>query len=144
MKTPLTTQLFRTLTGVGSGVILSGSLHGCIDASFGNLEVEQQSWPPIGVEVSNSEVTIPLGIAVTLKVKPVSDSSQRYTSNDELRFETMNRSIAGVFQLDETSQVVLTGARVGNTCMRVLVNQEQVDCLRLKVVDQEVPPSGDR
>lgn len=144
MKKRLTTQLLRSLAGLGLGVVLAGTLQGCTSAKFGELEIEQQSWPPLPIEVSASGLTIPVGIAVKFKVKPVSDSTQQYTSNDELRFESANRSIAGVFQIEETSQVVITGARVGSACMRVLVNDAQVDCLQLTIVDQDPPPSGDR
>lgn len=144
MKNRLATQVLRRLGGLGLGIALLSSLQGCMSAKFGELEIEQQSWPPLAIEFSSSEVTIPVGIAVKLRVRPVSDSAQQYTANDELRFESANRSVVGVFQIQETSQVVITGARVGSACMRVLVNGAQVDCLQLSVVEQEAPPSGDR
>lgn len=118
------------------GAFLVGMSSGCVQAEFGELEVEMQSSPPVTVDVRKSGVTLPVGIAVRLKVKPVSRSTQRYTSHDELEFESNNPSVMEAFQFEDTSQVVLTGGLVGETCLRVLVNQRQVECLKVSVVEQ--------
>ncbi len=144
MKKLLVSHCLRRAAGLGLGVALSASVSGCTSAEFGELEVEQQSWPPLAIELSADGLTIPVGIAAKFKVKPISGSDQQYTSNDELRFESANRAVAGVFQLGNTSQVVIAGARVGTACLRVLVNDAQVDCLPLNIVEQQAPPSGDR
>jgi hypothetical protein len=128
--------LRRNIEHLVLGAFLAGVSPGCVQAEFGELEVEMQSSPPLTVDVRNSGVTLPVGIAVRLKVKPVSKSTQRYTSNDELEFESNNPSVMESFQFEDTSQVVLTGGRIGETCLRVLVNQRQVECLPVSVVEQ--------
>lgn len=142
MSTSLTKS--HPLARAGLFGVVFGSATGCFRPEFGHIEVEQRSSSPVPVDVSNDQVTIPLGIALRLKVKPVSDSRQGYTSNDELAFKTDNASVMESFQIDETSQVVITGVRVGETCLRVIVNHDQVDCLAVNVVAQDATATGDR
>lgn len=130
------TVMCREMRHLVLGAFLVAVSSGCAQAEFGELEVEMQSSPPVTVDVRSSGITLPVGIAVRLKVKPVSKSTQRYTSNDELEFQSNNPSVMEAFQFEETSQVVLTGARVGETCLRVLVNQREVECLSVNVVKQ--------
>ncbi len=125
----------------GAGLLLEQA---CAEPEFGHLEVEQRSSAPLTVEVDDDLVTIPIGIAARLKVKPVSKGSDRYSSHDELRFETDNGSVMEAFQIDDTSQVVITGVRLGGTCLRVIVNDNQVDCLRVEVVNQAGVERGDQ
>lgn len=121
-----------------------GLVIGCTQPEFGHLEVDQVSNSPAPVDVTSGLVTIPIGIALNIKVKPVSSSRQGYTANDDLSFETENSSVMEAFQIEESSKVVITGVRVGETCLRVLVNHREVDCLRVEVVDQEVAAAGDQ
>lgn len=118
---------------VGVGVVLTQA---CVQPEFGHLEVEQRSSAPVAIDVDDDLVEIPLGIAARIKVKPVSKGNNGYSSHDELAFATDDSSVMDAFQIDETSQVVITGVRVGSTCLRVLVNDVQVDCLDVKVVNQ--------
>lgn len=113
-----------------------GLTSACAQPEFGYLEVEQRSSSPLPVDVDDNGVTLPLGVALRLKVKPVSDNRQPYTANDDLEFKSDNSSVMGAYQLEKTSQVVITGARVGKTCLRVLVNKHEVDCLAVRVVEQ--------
>lgn len=118
---------------LGAGLLLAQA---CVQPEFGHLEVEQRSSAPLDVEVDDDLVEIPIGIAARIKVKPVSKGNNRYSSHDDLEFETDDSSVMEAFQIDETSQVVITGVRVGTTCLRVLVNDVQVECLDVKVVNQ--------
>lgn len=130
---------------LGLGTILAaGLVAGCAQPEFGHLEVDQVSNSPAPVDVTSDLVTIPVGIALNIKVKPVSSSRQGYTANDDLSFETENTSVMEAFQIEESSKVVITGVRVGETCLRVIVNHREVDCLRVEVVDQEVAAEGDQ
>lgn len=125
--------IFRVL-GFAGGVVL---FQACAQPEFSHLEVEQRSSSPLPVDVSNRRVTIPVGVAVRLKVKPVSKGERRYSSTDDLEFATDNSSVMDAFQVEETSQVVVTGGRAGTTCLRVIVNDQQVECLRVEVIEQE-------
>jgi hypothetical protein len=120
------------------------TLAGCLQADFGELRVEQRSNAPLPIEVDERQVIIPIGIAVTLKVKPVSANRQKYTSNDDLEFASDNPSVMQAFQIEETSEVVVTGVRLGSTCLRVIVNDEDVACLDVRVREQPVEPERDR
>lgn len=117
---------------------------GCLQAEFGELTVEQRSSPPLAVDVDDEQVELPVGIAVALKVKPVSSNRQKYTANDELELSSDNPSVMDAFQIDETSEVIVTGVRAGNTCLRVIVNHGQVACLDVRVVEQPVELGRDR
>lgn len=119
-------------------------LSGCLQAEFGELRVEQRSFAPLNVEADDNQIVVPVGIAVRLKVKPVSGNRQKYTSNDELEFASDNPSVMDAFQIEETSEVVISGVRPGNSCLRVIVNDEQVTCLDVRVKEQIVELERDR
>lgn len=120
------------------------ALPACHQAEFGELRVEQRSNSPLPIDVDDDQVALPMGVAVTLKVKPVSGNDQRYTANDGLEFESNNPSVMGAFQIRETSEVVVTGVRPGRTCLRVIVNDEEVTCLDVRVTEQAIEPERDR
>ena len=117
---------------------------GCVQPEFGELRVEQRSFPPLAVEVDDEQVVLPVGIALALKVKPVSGNRQKYTSNDELEFSSDNPSVMDAFQIDQTSEVIITGVRTGNSCLRVIVNHGEVACLDVRVIEQPVELGRDR
>lgn len=114
-----------------------GFLSACSDPAFGELEVEHLSSPPVDVEVKSSGVKIPVGIATVLKILPVSKTSQDYTALDALRITGQNDSVLMVRQVHKSSEVVIAGVRLGDTCIRVIVNDEQVSCLPVSVVEQK-------
>lgn len=124
--------------------VMAMALPACHEAEFGELRVEQRSNSPLPIDVDDDLVELPVGIAVTLKVKPVSGNEQRYTSNDDLEFESRNPTVMGAFQIGETSEVVVTGVRPGRTCLRVIVNDEEVTCLDVRVTEQMIEPPRDR
>jgi hypothetical protein len=126
--------------------LTSALLSSCTSADYGGLEVTQQSNPPlelngVDVEVSSREIRLPVGIAVLVKVLPVSGNDQPYTANDELELSSQNPSVFGAFETDRSTRVVLTGASVGRSCLRVVINGEQQDCLSVVVVEQPLPDS---
>lgn len=120
--------------GVGLGLLLTQA---CAQPEFDHLEVEQRSSSPAPVDAQDDQVTIPIGIAMRIKVKPVARGSNQYSANDDLEFETDDSSVMDAFQIEDTSQVVVTGVRVGGTCLRVIVNDLRVACLDVEVVDQD-------
>ena len=134
----------RTLQRLILGCAFALGQSGCLQADFGELRVEQRSFAPLNVEADDNQVVLPVGIAVRLKVKPVSDNHQKYTSNDDLEFASDNTSVMDAFQLDESSEVVVTGVRPGNACLRVIVNDEEVTCLDVRVVEQLARQERDR
>lgn len=119
-------------------------LSGCLQAEFGDVRVEQRSFAPLNVDADDNGVVLPVGIAVKLKVKPISGNRQKYTSNDALEFASDNPSVMDAFQIDETSEVVISGVRAGTTCLRVIVNDEEVTCLDVRVREQPIPQKRDR
>jgi hypothetical protein len=127
------------------GVALVGfSAVGCLQAEFGDLRVEQRSFAPLNIEVDDQQVIVPVGLAVKLKVKPISGNRQEYTSNDDLEFASDNPSVMDAFQIDDSSEVVVAGVREGRTCLRVVVNRDEVTCLAVRVTQQVVEPERDR
>lgn len=122
--------------GAIATVLCSMMTQACAEPEFDHLEVEQRSSSPAPVDATDDLVEVPMGIALRIKVKPVARGSNRYSANDELRFDTDDSSVMEAFQVEDTSQVVIAGVRVGSTCLRVLVNDRQVDCLDVKVVNQ--------
>jgi hypothetical protein len=123
------------LAAVGVGLVLTQA---CAQPEFDHLEVEQRSSVPAPVDARDDLIEVPIGIAMRVKVKPVAKGSNRYSANDDLEFETDNASVMDAFQVEDTSQVVVTGVRVGRSCLRVIVNDVQVACLDVEVVDQDV------
>lgn len=122
----------RLVAGASLGLVSA-----CSGAAFGELEVQELSSPPVPVEVKSSGVKIPIGIATVLKILPVSRTSQEYTALDELRISSNNGSVLAVSQVGKSNEVMIAGVRPGDTCIRVVVNYEQVTCLPVSVVEQE-------
>jgi hypothetical protein len=127
-----TTPWVRLVAGVCFGL-----LSACSDAEFGELEVELLSSPPLPVDAKSSRVKIPIGIAAELRILPVSKTSQDYSALDKLRLTTSNEAVLAVRQVYQSNEVVIAGVRPGDTCIRVIVNDEQVTCLPVSVIDQE-------
>lgn len=138
MTTPRFLQPLIWITTLCSGIT------GCLQADFGELRVEQRSFAPLTVDAEDDEVVLPEGIAVRLKVKPISGNNQKYTSNDDLEFSSDNSAVMDAFQIDKSSDVVVTGVRPGRACLRVIVNNEEVTCLDVRVVEQPARLERDR
>jgi hypothetical protein len=114
---------------------------GCVEADFGRLEITQESHPPLtlggdSVEISEREIVLPVGIAVLIKALPVSGNDQPYTAHDTLELTSSNPSVVGVFEADRTTRVVLTGAHVGEACLSVNINDDEVECFPVRVIPQ--------
>jgi hypothetical protein len=117
---------------------------GCTYADYGGLDISQQSSPPLSlgtpVEISRDSISIPVGAAVLVKAVPFSRNDQPYTAHDDLRLSSSNPAVFGLFEMERTTRIVLTGALVGDACLVVEINEEEVDCFQVHVTPQ--PTSG--
>lgn len=91
------------------------------------------SQPPVPVRVEPDEIELPVGVAVSVHVKLESKSSIEYTEDDALDLESKDR---GVLLAETTAGVhnwVLVGVAEGETCLAVVVEYEEEDCIPVRV-----------
>ncbi len=96
---------------------------------YGHLEIELYSSPPVPVRVSGEEVELPVGVAIAVDVEPKSGNDYEYFKDDEVELDSEDRQILRVDPTENPRRFVLTGVKVGKTCINVEVLGEQGECI---------------
>ena len=96
---------------------------------YGSLEIEVGSSPPLPVSIHDHDFQLPVGIAVLINVTPVSANSNNYVETDEVELSSDDRTILSVEPGPEARSFVLTGVKVGETCVQVYVNGGREECI---------------
>ncbi len=111
-------------------VTLAAPTIGC-SPSFGNLEIEAVSNPPVGVTttIREDEFEIPAGVAIAVRVTPLSDNATPYEASDRVRLRSQDDSVLDVEPTENRRIFVLIGVAEGDTCVEVEINGGGVDCI---------------
>jgi hypothetical protein len=138
MKTDSTTSSYRRMGVLASFFILSVAC-GADDMgpSYAYVDFTEPSKPPAEVTLTPDFVSLPVGIAV--RVTPVAMGDDEWPLRGEVAdtsLVSVDRSILDVLPGPEEGQLVLVGAGVGATSLRVLIQGVQVDSLSVQVVSQ--------
>jgi len=96
---------------------------------YGHLEVDLYSSPPVPVRVSGEEIELPVGVAIAVDVEPKSGNDYEYFKDDEVELDSEDRQILRVDPTENPRRFVLTGVKVGKTCITVEVLDEQGACI---------------
>jgi len=89
---------------------------------------------------AHDRIEVVEGQAVVIEVKPVSDNPyEDYEAFDLVDLASSNENTLFVAPATEYDQFVLAGAGLGETVIRVYVNDEQVDSLDAAVVERLIP-----
>lgn len=107
---------------------------GACDAEYKEIDLQIVTSPPSDAEVSISSknIQVPVGVAVAVNAKPISKKYD-YDSDDKLSVESRNEAIFRVEKTLEKRMFVMWGANPGKTCMAVLVNGKEKDCVDVTV-----------
>ena len=99
---------------------------------YAGLEFDVISAPPVPVSVTNNAIDISAGISVKVEVTPLS-SEDRYTNRHQLDLRPRNLDVLAVYLTEDPRNFVLVGVRPGETCLDVLINRDEQECIPVRV-----------
>ncbi len=105
--------------------------------SYAYVDFTEPSNPPAEVTLTRDFVSLPVGIAV--RVTPVAVGDDEWPLRGEVAdmvLRSMDAGILDVLPGPEEGQVVLVGAGVGATSLRVLLQGVQVDSISVQIIPQ--------
>ncbi|HEY8378454.1 MAG TPA: hypothetical protein VIK91_18285 [Nannocystis sp.] len=108
------------------------ALGGC-SPRYEAVDFVLRSQPPVPVRVDRDQIEIPVGLAVAVHAELVSGSNIEYTEEDRLELRSKD---TGVLLAEDTSgahNFVLIGVSEGETCVAVIVQLEEEDCIPVRV-----------
>lgn len=102
---------------------------------YATLDIDVLSAPPVVVDVRDTSIELPVGVAVHVKAAPISNSNKRY-GNERMTLDTND---SGVFEVQVTAhprRFVFVGVSPGETCMRVVLEGVEEDCIPVEISAQ--------
>lgn len=124
----------RTLLAPALLALLTAGLAAC-QPEYAALEISVASSPPVPVDVRDHSIEVPLGVAVLVRVEPISDNNNEYVETDRIELSSEESSILAVDPGSKERYFVLTGRKVGETCVSVYVNGRLEDCIDAKTTN---------
>lgn len=94
-----------------------------------------ESTPPVPVRVEFNEIEVPVGIAVSVHAELQSSSSLEYVEEDQLELLSGDRDIFLVEGTAGARNFVFVGVAPGETCLSVLIDHEEEDCVPVRVTE---------
>ena len=102
---------------------------------YASLHFSLASSPPVPVSVRDHAIELPVGVAVLVRVEPISDNNTEYVETDRVELTAADASVLGVAPGSKERYFVLTGREVGETCVEVYVEGRLEDCIDAMVVE---------
>lgn len=99
---------------------------------YAGVEFDVNSAPPVPVSLTNNAIDISAGISVKVEVTPLS-SEDRYTNRHQLDLRPRNPDVLFVYLTEEPRNFVLVGVRPGESCLEVIINREEQECIPVRV-----------
>src|SRR5688572_16956203 len=84
--------------------------------SYGTVELEPLSTPPVSVTVREFLIEMPAGVAVVVEAVPVSDNGNDYDDSYKLDLIAKDRDVFQVHRRESRSEFVFVGILEGETC----------------------------
>jgi hypothetical protein len=103
---------------------------------YDGLSFELQSSPPQPASFESDRIEVPAGVAVKVKVKPLS-RGEHYDADALLILRPNNAERLAVYDTMEDHAFVFVGLREGETCLRVEIDREEQECLEVRVLPAE-------
>lgn len=101
------------------------------------IELTVRNTPPIPTRISDDEIELPLGIAVSVHAEVYSSTSLEYTDKNRVELKSRDRAILDVEPTSGERNFVLVAAGVGETCLAVEVDFDEEDCIPVTVTAPE-------
>ena len=99
---------------------------------YAGVEFDVISAPPVPVSITNNAIDLTAGISVKVEVTPLS-SEDRYENRHQLDLRPRNLDVLAVYFTEEPRKFVLVGVRPGDTCVDVLINRDEQECIPVRV-----------
>ncbi|MEZ4452792.1 MAG: hypothetical protein R3B09_25245 [Nannocystaceae bacterium] len=127
-------SLSRTLLSSALLLAAAAGLTAC-QPDYGSLDISVESSPPVAVDIRDHSFEVPLGVAVLIKVEPISGNNNDYVETDEVELDSKDSDVLAVDPGSKARTFVLTGRAVGSTCVQVYVNGRAEECIDAKTSD---------
>ena len=101
--------------------------------SYGSIEFEPLSTPPVSVTVRSFLIEMPEGVAVVVRATPISDSREEYESGDKVDLFSRDRDVLTVHRRDHRREFVLVGVGAGSTCLEVEIDGQPQECIDVEI-----------
>lgn len=131
-------HLLGTVLGTGLGTVTCIGALGCAP-SYGTVELQPLSTPPVSVTVRDFLVEMPAGIAVVVEASPESDNANDYDDTYRLDLIAKDRDVFTVYRREDRREFVFVGIAEGETCLEVIIDGTPMDCIDVTVTP---PASG--
>ncbi|HWB75856.1 MAG TPA: hypothetical protein VG755_12900 [Nannocystaceae bacterium] len=116
---------------------LAAALSAC-QPHYDGLEIQYLSSD--GSVSKNGRIEIEHGDAVIIEVTPISDNPyEDYEAFDLVTLESFNTTVLEISPLADVDKFALIGKGVGETTVRILVNDREEDQVQAEVQPQEGP-----
>jgi len=119
-----------TLLTVGSAV---GLVVGACAPEFGTLDIDPISTPPAGVTLRDYLVELPSGVAIAVAVSARSDNAVEFDETASIDLISRDDDIFEVYPSQRPREFVFVGVAEGDTCIDVLIDGSQEDCINVQV-----------
>ncbi len=111
-------------------------LAGCKPA-YDGVRLELEDTAPDGTVVSGEALVLIEGVPLLISAELRSSKSKAYDREDNvLELESEDEAIVTVARTDKAWQFVIIGSLVGETCVRVVVDGDEMECIPAEVIAQ--------
>lgn len=100
---------------------------------YHTVRLSTESNPPAAVNIRGNRVELPAGIAVVIEAELVSRTNEDYPGRGELELYSADRNVFEVYPRPSHEEFVIVGISPGTTCMDVVVDGRQEDCIDVTV-----------
>ncbi|MEM6989950.1 MAG: hypothetical protein AAF721_05620 [Myxococcota bacterium] len=112
------------------------ALAGCAP-SYGSIDFDAVSTPPVSVTVRSFLIDMPAGIAVVVRVKPISDNANDYDASYNVDLFSQDRDVLTVHRRNSRREFVLVGVNPGETCLEVEIDGRPEECIDVEITEPE-------
>lgn len=122
------------LRTVGTWIWICAAATGCAPSEAG-LSVELVSIPPerVSVEVSYPRVRVPVGIALTLELRPQSRRQREFAPDAPLHVASDQPSIVQALSTADPRRVLIVGSQPGNATVQIWMQDDAIGELYVEV-----------
>lgn len=116
---------FMSRLALGAALL---TLSGC-GPSYDYTDLTLASPAPVPVQLSPSQIRLPVGIAALVVADPQSSSASQYEDYDEVVLRSNDTSLLDVFPGPNEREFVLVGLQEGSTCVEVVIARQVEECI---------------
>ncbi len=116
-----------------SALLLSGLLASACSPRYVHTDLTLGSPAPVPVQLSPSQIKIPVGIAALVLAEPQSGNANLYDEYYEVELRSQDTAILDIYPGPNDREFVLVGVHAGTTCVEVVIQREVQECISTTV-----------